>query len=340
MFKPKIFQRADLFDQSTMSFGAHLEELRAAVVKASLWLALGTAIGVYFAADVIKYVSQPFQDELGNLQVRKVTDAYRAVNKQEPSSQLQAWMAKHGMIPEQVFVVPAADARQLTLDAFDAGAVAERLMQTLSTEPLTHLEPQIQMRPINTRLKSFDLTESFMVYFKASLLVGAVLSSPAVLWQLWAFLAAGLYPHERRSVYLFLPISVALFIAGVGIAFFVTLRVVVSVLMATSASLDVEFEPRLRDSMSFVLLVPLAFGVAFQLPVVMLALNRFGMVAVETYKQNWRVAILGVALASMILTPTPDATNMLAMFLPLALLYFVGILLCRLIPHQSVPGTQ
>lgn len=132
-------------------------------------------------------------------------------------------MAKQGMIPEQVFVVPSADASQLTLDAFFEGTLTDRLMRTLSTEPLTHLQPQIQMRPIDTRLKSFDLTESFMIYLKASLLVGAVLSSP---------------------------------------------------------------------------------------------------------------------LASRILTPTPDATNMLAMFVPLALLYFVGILLCRFIPRGSGLGGQ
>jgi sec-independent protein translocase protein TatC len=110
--------------------------------------------------------------------------------------------------------------------------------------------------------------------------------------------------------------------------------------MATSDSLDVEFEPRLRDSMSFVLMVPLAFGIAFQLPVVMLALNRFGIVAMETYTQNWRVALLGVALVSMVLTPTPDATNMLAMFMPLTLLYFVGIFLCRFIPRGYGLGGQ
>lgn len=333
MIKPKNFQRADLFDQRTMSFGAHLEELRTTLIKASLWLALGTAIGFYFAADVIKYVSKPFQDELRSLQVRKITEAYRLVNHDEPPANLKAWMTNHGMVPEQVFVVSSGD--ELSIDTFAEGTLEDRMMQRLSTDPLTQLKQQIQMRPIALRLKSFELTESFMVYFKASLLVGAVISSPAVFWHLWSFLAAGLYPHERRGFYVFLPISLSLFIAGVCLAFFVTLRLVVSMLMATSDSLDVEFEPRLRDSMSFVLMVPLAFGIAFQLPVVMLALNRFGIVAIETYTQNWRVALLGVALASMVLTPTPDATNMLAMFLPLTMLYFAGIFLCRVMQRSA-----
>ncbi len=331
----------DLFEKSTMSFGAHLEELRRALLKASLWLAIGTAIGVYFAADVVKFVSTPFQDELKNLHVKRFADAYRNVNLHEPPAAFLAWMLKFGMTPEQVLILEGDNVRPMNdfSSSIDEADIHQQWMRSLSSQTLPRLRPQIQMRPIEAKLKSFDLTESFMIYFKASLLVGAVISSPAVFWHLWAFLAAGLYPHERRSFYMFLPISLTLFIAGVVLAFFVILRLVVSVLMATSDSLDVDFEPRLRDSMSFVLMVPLGFGIAFQLPVVMLALNRFGIVPIEQYTQNWRIAVLGIAVASMLLTPTPDATNMMAMFLPLSILYFVGILLCKFMPSGYGLGT-
>jgi sec-independent protein translocase protein TatC len=114
---------------------------------------------------------------------------------------------------------------------------------------------------------------------------------------------------------------------------------VVSVLMATSDSLGVDFEPRLRDSMSYVLMVPLGFGIAFQLPLAMLALNRFGVIPIAFYTQHWRVALLAIAFVSMLLTP-PDATTMMAMFVPLTLLYFSGILLCKVMPFGYGLGSQ
>lgn len=322
----------DLFEKSTMSFGAHLEELRRVLMKASLWLALGTAIGVFFANDVVKYVSAPIQDELKQLQIKKFSDAFREVNQCEPSDSFVAWMARHGMIPERVLVFDTDELSSIDFgESVDDAKLGEQLMRAMATNSRPALKPQIQMRSINTKLKSFELVEGFMVYFKASLLVGALISSPAVFWHLWSFIAAGMYVHERRSFYMFLPISLSLFIAGVGIAFFVVLRLVISVLMATSDSLGVDFEPRLSDSLSYVLLVPLGFGIAFQLPLVMLALNRFGVIPIQMYVDNWRTAVLGIAFISMLLTP-PEATTMMAMFVPLTILYFLGIMLCRVMP--------
>ena len=322
----------DLFEKSTMSFGAHLDELRRALMKACLWLALGTAVGVFFAADVVKFVSKPFQDELKNQHVSRFSDAFRAVNKCEPSPSLLSWMMQYGMLPERVLVLDIDDNSHVAIgDNADEAKLRAQLMRSMAVQPLPRMKPQIQMRSIATKLKSFELVEGFMIYFKASLLVGALLSSPAVFWHIWSFLASGLYAHERRSVYMFLPFSLSLFIAGVAIAFFLILRLVVKVLMSTSDSLGVDFEPRLRDSMSYVLMVPLGFGIAFQLPIAMLALNRFGIIPVDMYLQHGRIAVLGLAFVSMLLTP-PDATTMIAMFVPLTLLYFLGILLCKIIP--------
>ena len=125
--------------------------------------------------------------------------------------------------------------------------------------------------------------EAFMVYMKASLLVGAVLSSPWVFYQLWMFVAAGLYLRERHYVHVFLPFSLGLFIGGVVLAFFAVFPVVLKFLFQFNAWLGIGITPRISEWLSFVLLMPLAFGISFQLPLVMLFLERIGVFTVQSY---------------------------------------------------------
>ncbi|MCA9134377.1 MAG: twin-arginine translocase subunit TatC, partial [Planctomycetales bacterium] len=165
-----------------------------------------------------------------------------------------------------------------------------------------------------------------------------VIGSPGIFLHIWQFLAAGLYPHERRYVFWYLPLSLLLFLAGVSLAFFLVMQLVLGFLMTYTTGLNVEFTPRLNDYMSFALFLPLGFGIAFQLPIVMLGLHRFGVVSVATYVAQWRIAVLAIAFLAMILTPA-DVYSMLALFLPLVGLYFFGIFLCRYMPQGAGIGS-
>lgn len=176
-----------------------------------------------------------------------------------------------------------------------------------------------------------------MVWLKAGLVAGIVIGSPGIFWHLWQFLASGLYPHERRYVYWYLPLSLSLFLAGVCLAFFVVFELVLGFLMNYSTGLDVEFMPRLNDYMSFALFLPLGFGIAFQLPIVMLGLHRFGIVSVSTFVAQWRIAVLAIAFLSMMLSP-PDIYSMMGLFSPLVVLYFFGIFLCKYMPQGAGVG--
>ncbi len=100
--------------------------------------------------------------------------------------------------------------------------------------------------------------------------VGFGPGQPGIFWHIWGFISAGLYPHERRYVYFFLPASVILFVGGASLAFFGVFHYVLHFLLGFNASLGIDAAPRLNDYMSFALLLPLGFGVAFQLPLVML----------------------------------------------------------------------
>jgi sec-independent protein translocase protein TatC len=226
---------------------------------------------------------------------------------------------------------------RIALDEEPAELERPNPWQGIDLAKLQRLRPFLLFRPIPNKLISLTITEGFMIWLKAGLVAGVVIGSPGIFWHIWQFLAAGLYPHERRYVFWYLPLSLLLFLSGVGLAFFVIFRLVLGFLMTYTAGLNVEFTPRLNDYMSFALMLPLGFGIAFQLPILMVALHRFGVVSVNSFIAQWRIAVLVIAFISMILTPA-DIYSMLGLFVPLVGLYFLGIFLCKYMPQGAGIG--
>ena len=183
---------------------------------------------------------------------------------------------------------------------------------------------------------SFNPQEAFMIYIKAALITGVVISSPWVFWQIWMFVAAGLYPHERHYVNIFLPFSLGLFLAGASLAFFFVFEPVLTFLFGFNRWLGINPTPRISEWLSFVLLLPVGFGLSFQLPLVMLFLERVGIFTVKMYVEKWRIAILAIFVISSVLTPA-DPYSMMLMAIPLTGLYFGGVLLCRTWPRSEPP---
>jgi sec-independent protein translocase protein TatC len=172
------------------------------------------------------------------------------------------------------------------------------------------------------------------VYMKAAVVVGTIFASPFVFYFIWQFVAAGLYPHEQRYVHIFLPFSLTLFLAGAALAFFGVFQFVLRFFFAFSGLMGIDLEPRITDWLSFVLILPLGFGIAFQLPLVMLFLERIGIFTTASYLASWRISVLVIAFLSMLLTPS-DPYSMLLMMTPLIGLYFFGIMLCRWMPRRA-----
>jgi sec-independent protein translocase protein TatC len=187
------------------------------------------------------------------------------------------------------------------------------------------------------------VTEPFMVYFKVSIYCGVVLSSPWVFYQFWLFVGAALYPHERRYVRVLLPLSLGLFLGGILLCEFVVLPVGVAYLLSYHEWLNLEPDLRLSEWLTFALLMPLVFGFCFQTPLVMVFLQRVGILDADTFRRHRRLALFLLTILAAVVTVTPDAYNMLALTLPLWGLYELGILLCRLTarpeddPEESGP---
>jgi sec-independent protein translocase protein TatC len=193
------------------------------------------------------------------------------------------------------------------------------------------IEDDLRVRVIST-----GVHEPFVVYLKASLVLGAVISSPLVFYFVWQFVAAGLYPHEKSYVHIFGPFSLVLFLAGAALAFFAVIGFVLEFLFAFNAAMGIDPDPRISEWLSFVMLLPIGFGLSFQLPLVMLFLERIGILSVRFYIEKWRISVLVIAVLSMLLTPA-DPTSMILMFVPLVILYFGGIGLCWLWSKRKTP---
>ena len=181
-------------------------------------------------------------------------------------------------------------------------------------------------------LVSGNVQEPFITYLKVVVVTALVLASPLIFTELWVFVGAGLYPQERKYVYLYLPLSLILFFLGAAFAYLVVFQFVLPFLLSFNQLLNTEPLLQVGPWLNFVLILPAMFGLSFQLPLVMLAANRLGIVAVEAYWTNLRFAILGIAGASMLLTPS-DPGSMVAMMIPLTALYFVGIAMCNYFPR-------
>jgi sec-independent protein translocase protein TatC len=191
-------------------------------------------------------------------------------------------------------------------------------------------------KPVKVRFQVLNAQESFMIWLKAALVTGLVIASPYVFYQVWVFVAAGLYPHEKHYVFLYLPISILLFLGGASLAFLFVFDPVLDFLFTFNKGMNADFDPRIGEWLGFVLILPVGFGLGFQLPLVMVFINRIGLVSIDTYIQQWRIAVLIICVVAMVLTPA-EPISMMMMAVPLCLLYLAGILMCRYMPKGRNP---
>jgi sec-independent protein translocase protein TatC len=190
-----------------------------------------------------------------------------------------------------------------------------------------HLILDVINRPLPGHLKpiTFGVTEPFMTTFTNSAYAAIVLSLPVVLYQVYAFVLPAFSPSERRVATPMLLAIPVLFIAGVVFCYFVVLPPATDFLLHFNQG-QFHVQVRARDYYSFVTLTMLAMGLAFQVPVAIVALVRLGIVSVENLRRNRRYAYLVIAVLAALL-PTIDPVSLLIEMVPLMLLYELSILL-------------
>jgi sec-independent protein translocase protein TatC len=245
---------------TTMSLGDHLEELRARLILAILGLAAALIVCLFFGKWIILFIEVPYYQAMGQ------------------------------------------------------------------EKPLQVIEP----------------VDGFLSYMKISLIAGVVLSSPWIFYQIWLFIAAGLYPRERRYVYLAVPFSTGLFIAGALLFILViapaTLKFLV---MFNRRVLEVESNFTFKSYVSFVSTMMLVFGIAFQTPIAIFFLNKTGLVSIQSMRKSRKFVVLGSVIAAAVATPGGDFFSLFTLAIPLYLLFEFGIVLSVLSARRKkLPDKQ
>lgn len=156
-----------------------------------------------------------------------------------------------------------------------------------------------------------------------SIYLGIVIASPWVLYQIWLFVAPALYKHERSAITGFLFSTVFLFLSGIAFGYFVSLPYVLKFLISFQGPVVPLIN--IDEYFSLIFLVLLGLGLVFELPILIFFLSLFGIVTPQFLIKNFRYALLVIAILAAVLTPTPDATNMVLFMLVLMALYFVGV---------------
>jgi sec-independent protein translocase protein TatC len=320
----------DLFAEEqemvAMSFGEHLEELRTRLFLALAGLMVGVIITfippMNLGKRVISLMEEPAQRALRSFYAdRAAVRAAEAKKKSEYTPPIEA------VIPAEMFVTQLKKlAPGLSLPDPDA-VKGEKIRLSIEHDEASMIEMVARDIEKKDALVSLAPLETMTIFFFVCIVVGLVIASPWVFYQIWAFIAAGLYRHERHYVTKFLPVSLGLFLTGVLFCFFGVLPVTLAFLLEFNIWLGIEPTLRLVDWMSFATIFPLVFGIGFQTPLVMLFLERIGIFTANDYKAKRKIAILLIVILAALLTPGPDPFSQCLLAVPMVILYELGIFL-------------
>ncbi|MFN4259362.1 MAG: twin-arginine translocase subunit TatC [Gemmataceae bacterium] len=348
----------DMFADTRMSFGDHIEELRIHLWRALFGFLIGLVLSFFIGKYVLIQIARPVENELNRFYDDRVAEVMkelredpRQVEYNQPTGftqlvfvrpQLEAFL--RGMPNQELQEkfprpVTAADEEEYKdvphtlVQAQDLVSLWVSYQNPVEFSALVY-KAQRMVGPRPGSLKTLNVTEAFVVYFKVCIVCGIVISSPWVFWQLWSFVAAGLYPHEKKLVHFYMPFSLILFLIGVFFAWFIVIPRAVEYLLWFNKWIGLEPDLRLNEWLGFALMLPLIFGVAFQLPLFMFFLERLGILSIEIYQNQRRLCWFVMAITSAMLTP-PDAITLVFLWIPLCGLYELGIWLCKVMPKSQ-----
>jgi sec-independent protein translocase protein TatC len=187
--------------------------------------------------------------------------------------------------------------------------------------------PMLASLPEGTRMIATGVITPFMVPVKVTMMAAFVVSLPVVLYQVWAFVAPGLYRHEQRLALPLIISSSLLFLAGMAFCYFVVFKTIFS-FIASFAPESITPAPDIEAYLGFVMTMFLAFGITFEVPVAVILLVRMRIVTIAQLQQSRGYVIVGAFIIAAVVTP-PDVVSQFLLAVPLCILYEVGILLAR-----------
>jgi sec-independent protein translocase protein TatC len=381
----------DMFEDTRMSFGDHLEELRSHLWRAIFGFLIALFFSFFIGKFVLRIIAAPVEEQMREFYVRRAQDIakemadpldrYNELKKKEAEKKEQneslsdseqdelktlsvkldrikalrqqetltkketeelnelrgtGSYARYNEPTTEDVSFSAPDLMRQLFPDDEAKAKAmegKRVVLAMRFEdPLRRILKENRALQLVTRrpaLSTLSIQEAFMAYFKVCIGVGFVLGSPWIFYQIWLFVASGLYPHERKLVHVYLPVSLGLFLSGVVVCQVFVIPKAIEALLWFNEWLGLEPDLRFNEWLGFAIMMPLVFGISFQLPLVMMFLERIGIFTTAQYKSQWRIALFAIHVFAAIITPSVDIISMELLALPMFGLYWLGIILCR-----------
>jgi len=258
---------------STMSLGDHLDELRGRLVLAITGLLIGTGICLLFGTRIIKFIERPYT------KVFQVSDK----NPQNEDERLKLIQDLFGNARRKLTADPNTQDIDPKTEEFVQKFCTEAILALFNDPNYTAIRPPGNQISPSTRLQILSPAAGFISYIKIALMAGLILSSPWVFYHIWMFVAAGLYANEKKYVHTAVPFSATLFVTGALFFLFVVAPLTLGFLVKFNEGvLDARSNFTFADYISFITMLMLVFGAAFQTPVAIFFLNRTGLVSIHS----------------------------------------------------------
>lgn len=321
-----------------MSFLEHLDELRRRLIRSIVFVVLATTACWFLSGPIYAFLAAPVERALADAQQRQVPIAGQTGTEMIAAmTSLKENDAGRYVFPEET---------KLGSSLIPAGASvnahvykdAEGKLALFTDEPLfagNAIIPKGVRLPadlsaatdaytgINDKLIVTSALEPFSLYIKVSLYAAIAVSIPFLLFQIWGFVAPGLYPHERAYVTPFIILSSISFVLGAAFAYYVIFPPAAKYLLGLGS--DFRLLLKADDYFDFIIIVMLGMGVVFQMPAITYVLARIGLVTAGLLVKIWKMSLVVILIAAAVLSPTNDIPNMLLFAAPMLVLYVVSI---------------
>ena len=326
-----------------MSFLEHLDELRRRIIRSVIFIFVALLFCWFVSGQIYNFLAAPMRHALAEAAQRPV--ALQGLTGGEQILSLNT--LKEGDTGRYVF----AETTKLGTSVIPPGAsVAVRVARGTDAQigvftdealfagasvipkgvrlPLDFSARESARPGEDDKLVVRTAVEPFSLYLQVSLYAAICLSVPFLLWQIWAFISPGLYPHERGWAFPFVLMSSLSFVAGAAFAYYILFPPAISYLLGLGS--DFRLFLNASDYFDFIIIVLLAMGVVFQMPAVTYVLSRIGLIDARFLISHWKISTVVILVAAAVLSPTNDVPNMMLFAAPMVVLYLISILVAWL----------
>ncbi len=330
----QVSNEVDEHEGLQMSFLDHLDELRQRLVRSVIAIAIAFAVCFLFSDYIFSFLAVPVKQQLRRMRIEA-----QAINGQADLSQL-----KEGETAQYTFVqessvrgvkVPLGTTIRIKSAIKDGNlqavlaepwAVGKTLLPV--GKPLAEIQNESETTVVydeNDDLVINKVGGAFTLYMTIALYSGIAFAIPFLLYQVWAFISPGLYKHEKRYAWPVILMSAFFFIAGASFAYKVAFPRACDYLLGLQQSGGFRTLINAEDYFDLIIMIMLGLGVVFQIPTLSFLLGRIGLLTPKMMIKSWRYAVVIIFIIAALLTPTPDAFNLLMFAMPMLGLYFLSI---------------